>query len=391
MHPQTQQSSETTVNLPIILKGLPASKGIATGRVHQITKSTDMEKISHGDILVASDLTPSHKQFLKRSAGIVIENGGKTSQVAVFAREHGIPAVVKAEHATKTLKQGHIITIDGMLGNIYRGSTINHPSAKSVTRIFALIDNIEQLEDKNEDRDGILFFPADKPHNLKESLTSVCEAAGALPVLYRIFDSPEDGENPLIGFRGTYHALHQPTTVQEELQAIQYLRKRLEYKHISILLPFVRSIHEVTAVKHLMAEYGLFRSAEYKLWIEAATPSTLLQITTFIEAGIDGIVLPVDTIASLFLGVDKDNSKVAHAYDVLDPAVLHALENTLRTANKHGIKTVLYGHALTYHSSLIEKIISWGATGIAVEPNYIHQIRNQIFETEHRLIEQKYT
>jgi pyruvate, water dikinase len=393
-HPLSENASPIASTLPVLLKGVPASQGIVTGRVRQITQTKDLEKIMQGDIIVAKDISTEHKNILKKASGIITDLGGRTSHIALLAREWGIPAIVGTKHATVNFKTGQIITLDGGAGYIYQGARTTQAALtfprQTTTHLYTVISDFRNLETTDLDTDGILLLPTNQLDYLMETLTDLCKEAGSRPVIYRIPDPLPQGSNPMIGFRGTYRLLQTTDTFKQELHALKEVRKNEDCKNLEILLPFVRSLHELTEIKHLLTEFGLSRNLAFNLWIEIAVPSNTILLDEFIESGIDGIVIDIDTLSMLLLGIDKTNSEIAFGYDALDPAILTTLEKIIKTAHKHRIKTAVYGETLSHHTSLVEKLVTWGVTSIAIEKEHSHQTRNHIKEVERRLVEHRH-
>jgi len=99
------------------LAGTPVSSGIVEGRARVVTKleETDLEK---GDILVALFTDPGWTPLFVSASGLVTEIGGLMTHGAVVAREYGIPAVVGVENATKLIKDGQRIRVNGAEGYV---------------------------------------------------------------------------------------------------------------------------------------------------------------------------------------------------------------------------------------------------------------------------------
>lgn len=103
----------------IILKGIPASQGIAEGQVRIVTDKKDFLFFKEEEILVAKIIDPSYVAIMAKSQAIVTDSGGIMSHPAIVARELGIPCVVATQKATAILKNGQKIKVDGAKGIIY--------------------------------------------------------------------------------------------------------------------------------------------------------------------------------------------------------------------------------------------------------------------------------
>lgn len=107
-----------TGNIPRgALAGIPVSSGVIEGRARVILKMEDAD-IEEGDILVTAFTDPSWTPLFVSVKGLVTEVGGLMTHGAVIAREYGLPAVVSVENATKLIKNGQRIRVNGTEGYV---------------------------------------------------------------------------------------------------------------------------------------------------------------------------------------------------------------------------------------------------------------------------------
>lgn len=99
------------------IPGLAVSSGVIEGRARVILNIEDAD-LEDGDILVTSFTDPSWTPLFVSIKGLVTEVGGLMTHGAVIAREYGLPAVVGVEHATKLIKDGQRIRVNGTEGYI---------------------------------------------------------------------------------------------------------------------------------------------------------------------------------------------------------------------------------------------------------------------------------
>jgi rifampicin phosphotransferase len=97
--------------------GLPVSSGIIEGRARVILKMEDAN-LEEGDILVTTFTDPSWTPLFVSVKGLVTEVGGLMTHGAVIAREYGLPAVVGVENATRLIKDGQRIRVNGTEGYV---------------------------------------------------------------------------------------------------------------------------------------------------------------------------------------------------------------------------------------------------------------------------------
>ena len=105
----------------IILKGVPASPGIARGKVKLILDPSQCSKMEKGDILVTEMTNPLYMPAIRKAKAIVTDIGGLLCHAAIVSRELKIPCIVNAKNATKTLKDNQKIIVNATKGEIYGG------------------------------------------------------------------------------------------------------------------------------------------------------------------------------------------------------------------------------------------------------------------------------
>lgn len=103
----------------LILEGIGASPGIASGKVKIISSYGEAIGFRKGDVLVAKITDPSMVMAMSNSAAIICDIGGIGSHPAIVSREMGTPCVVNTKKATKILKNGDEVKVDGKTGKIY--------------------------------------------------------------------------------------------------------------------------------------------------------------------------------------------------------------------------------------------------------------------------------
>ncbi len=99
-----------------VFEGYPGSPGIAEGPARVITSFEDFPKLKHGEILVCPYTATAWTPLFPKIKGVVTDTGGMLTHAAITAREYRIPAVVGTWRATKSIKDGDVIRVDGNLG-----------------------------------------------------------------------------------------------------------------------------------------------------------------------------------------------------------------------------------------------------------------------------------
>ena len=103
---------------PGVLQGVSGSAGKVTGTARVILKLSDAGRLSPGEILVTVTTSPPWTPLFATAGGIVTDTGGPLSHCAIVAREYGLPATVGTGQATKVIKDGQKIEVDGVAGTV---------------------------------------------------------------------------------------------------------------------------------------------------------------------------------------------------------------------------------------------------------------------------------
>ena len=98
------------------IKGFAASSGVAEGVARVVKSVEEIDRLSHGDILVCQVTNPTWAPVFQKIAAAVSDIGGSMSHAAIVAREYGLPAVVGTGTATQRIKDGQRIRVDGGRG-----------------------------------------------------------------------------------------------------------------------------------------------------------------------------------------------------------------------------------------------------------------------------------
>ena len=100
------------------LRGLPASPGRATGRVRVVHGPDEFSLLGDGEVLVAPATNPGWTPLFARASAVVTDTGSIMAHASLVAREYAIPAVVGTADATRRLRDGQLVTVDGSAGTV---------------------------------------------------------------------------------------------------------------------------------------------------------------------------------------------------------------------------------------------------------------------------------
>jgi pyruvate,water dikinase len=412
-----------------ILTGVAASPGIAVGPVRIVPDASQIDKVKQGDVLVAEMTTPDFVPAMKRATAIVTDRGGRTAHAAIVSRELGIPCVVGTEVATKTLKDGQEITVDGFGGEIYAGrvaeptkstpAVISQERIKTKTRVYVNLAEPELAETvaaRHVDGVGLLRaefmiaqiggHPRYMLHEgkgeqfmeiLARNITTFAKAFNPRPVVYRTTDFKtneyrnlrggdkyeEFEENPMLGYRGCSRYTRETEVFRLEVDAIKKVCQY--YDNLYVMIPFVRFVDEMAKIKRFLVAEGLYQFPNFKLWMMVEVPSNVFLIDKFIDVGIDGVSIGSNDLTQLILGIDRDNPKLAQQFDERNEAVLMGIEKVIKVSNSKGITSSVCGQAPSVYPELTENLVRWGITSVSVSPDMIDETRRIVAAAEARL------
>lgn len=422
------------------IRGLAAGAGRVVAPAHVIANSSQKpETLPPGVILVAPAIAPDWLPLLQQAAGVVTEQGGLTCHGAILARELGIPAVVSAANATHLIQTGESVLVDGDRGEIYRVSEENREkkvekhflTPSSMTSHRALIATqllvnlsqpslIERVTGLPVDGVGLLRSElmalnvlegqhpnlwlqqgreAELVERWQEQISQFVRAFAPRPIFYRSLDwrshefqsfasgsSDEEAEtNPMLGQRGTFSYLRNPTLFDLELTALAQVQQS-GYTNLHLLLPFVRTVEEFSFCRRRVEQAGLTQVAQFQLWIMAEVPSILFLLPQYVKAGVQGVSIGTNDLTQLLLGVDRNQGQLAAAFDERHPAVMQAIAQIIQLARQAGIPCSICGQAPALYPELIDPLVRWGITSISVEPEAVELTYAAISRAEHRLI-----
>ncbi len=99
-----------------LIMGIGASPGRVTGTARVICGPEEFALMKPGDILVAKITTPAWTPLFALASGVVTDVGGPLSHSSIVAREYGVPAVLGTGEATRRIRSGQRVTVDGGSG-----------------------------------------------------------------------------------------------------------------------------------------------------------------------------------------------------------------------------------------------------------------------------------
>ena len=439
--PAAPQAAAADGKRPLV-HGLGASPGVAAGKVRVLQSPDEEASMEQAEVLVTKMTSPDWVPIMRRAAAIVTDSGGMTSHAAIVARELGTPCVVGAREATRVLVTGTLVTVDGGAGTVVAGAAAAPESSRAAlsatqawptppreagrlvtaTRVYVNLgepDRAAEVAQKDVDGVGLLraefmmlaalehthprAFLKQKSgdefvHRMADGLRTFARAFDPRPVIYRTMDfrsnefrnlkggepyEPQEA-NPMIGYRGCFRYTREPDLFALELRAVAEVRR--DFENLHIMIPFVRTGHELETCLRLIDQSPLRGDAHLERWIMAEVPSVVHWLPKYVAMGITGVSIGSNDLTQLVLGVDRDSDLFGAAYDERDPAVLDAIRSIVAECRRLDVTCSICGQAPSVHPEYAARLVEWGIDSISVNVDAIDRTRRNVAIAEERLL-----
>lgn len=445
----TKTVNEKTEELKMLVRGLPASPGVASGKVKNILDINEISRVEDGDILVTVMTNPDMVPAMRRASAVVTDEGGRTCHAAIVSRELGIPCIVGAKTASETLKEGMEITVDASRGVVYEGIVLQEKQKdeKSEAVAGSAVVSEELLQQlapitatkiymnlgepsligryKYLPFDGIglmrtefIFSNMVGAHpmylvktgqgqllidKMSEGIMTVAQEIYPRPMVVRLSDfrtnefrGLKGGDevepienNPMIGWRGVsrYISEEYEEGFRLECRALKKVREEYGMTNVWAMLPFVRTTWEVEKVKEIMAEEGLVQDKNFKLWIMAEVPAVVFQAEEFAQL-VDGFSIGSNDLTQLVMGADRDSGILNNMgyFDERNEAVKRAISTLIKGAHKHGKTISICGQGPSQYPEFAEFLVKEGIDSMSINPDTVAYTRRLVATVEQRMI-----
>jgi pyruvate,water dikinase len=423
----------------VIVTGLGASPGMATGTVRFYDEGMSLDAIKKGDVLVTTMTMPDMVPAMSRAVAIVTDEGGMTCHAAIISRELGTPCVVGTGTGTGILRDGMVVTVDGASGVVYAGDTIKvkdrpaeqqQPAAPYVPVTGTKIMVNMSMPNKAEEiaklpvsgvglmRSEFLFtsFIGEHPmqviaegrsddlvNKLAEGIGKVARAFHPRPIILRTSDFKTNEyrdmkggidfepveSNPMIGWRGCsrYISDNYREAFICELRAIKKVRDEMGMKNLWIMLPFVRTIEEVEEITEIMKAAGLRRGKDLKLYFMAEVPVNIFLADKFSEY-CDAFSIGSNDLTQLVMGVDRDSDILGRMgyFDERNDGVKRAISHLIKVAHEHGKEVCICGQAPSVYPEFAEFLVREGIDAISLNPDAVVRTKTMIASVEQKML-----
>jgi|Deesub1362B_J571_1020462.scaffolds.fasta_scaffold03603_3 phosphotransferase system enzyme I (PtsI) len=383
--------------------------------IRNLTESKEL-KVDEDSIIISEEIYPSQllRYAKKGIAGIITEKGSYTSHVAIIARSLEIPAVFGIKNATKTIKEGDPVVVDGFLGNVIikpNRETIEEYKKReeSFNMLFKKFEKTKAKAAVTKDGKRILVMAnIGNEEDLNTALVNGCDGVGLFRIEFyflnrkspptskelirllkkfteklkekhltvRLLDIGGDKNipylefpkesNPFLGVRGIRYLLKHRKLLEDQLKAILTVS---EESNVRVMAPMVSTLQEVRELKNIIKKLSEKNKGDIKVGIMVEVPSILF-IAEKIVKEVDFLSIGTNDLTQYIFAADRTNANVSYLYDDMHPAVLRAIAEISNKAHKVGIPVDVCGE-LASNPLAVPILIGLGINELSVSPTMI--------------------
>lgn len=386
--------------------------------------------IDESVVIIGHDLTPSdtaqlNKQYVQ---GFVTNIGGRTSHSAIMSRSLEIPAVVGTKAITSQVKQGDMIIVDGLTGDVIIDPSEDEVKAYQHKRqsFFADREELKKLRDepsktadgqhvelaanigttndlegvKDNGAEGIGLYRTEFLYMGRDTMPSeeeqfeaykkVLEEMKDKRVVVRTLDIGGDKElpylnlpkemNPFLGYRAIRLCLDQTEIFRPQLRA---LLRASTYGKLNIMFPMVATVQEFRDAKALLLEEkanleseGVKVSDDIELGIMVEIPSTAALADVFAKE-VDFFSIGTNDLIQYTMAADRMSERVSYLYQPYNPAILRLVKQVIEASHKEGKWTGMCGE-MAGDETAIPLLLGLGLDEFSMSATSILKARRQI-------------
>ncbi|MDQ3782907.1 MAG: phosphoenolpyruvate synthase [Actinomycetota bacterium] len=222
---------------------------------------------------------------------------------------------------------------------------------------------------------------------LTEAIATIAAAFSPKPVIVRLSDFKSNEyahllggdryepteENPMIGFRGAsrYRDPGFRPAFDLECQAMRRVRDDMGFTNVEVMVPFVRTLDEATAVVGILADNGLRRGDNgLRLIMMCEIPSNAILADRFLEH-FDGFSIGSNDLTQFTLALDRDSGLVADLFNERDPAVKALISQAIASCKSAGKYIGICGQGPSDHADFAQWLADEGIDSVSLNPDTI--------------------
>jgi phosphotransferase system, enzyme I, PtsP len=394
------------------------------------------DRLPENAVLVARSMGPAAllEYDRRRLRGLILEEGGPNSHVAIVARALGIAAVGEIENATGVADPGDAIIVDGATGDVHVRPSPDMEAAyaervrlrarrqqqylalrekpcvtKDGEKIALMINaglavDLPHIEETGAAGIGLFrtelqfMVAATFPRTAEQFALyrSVLDAAGSKPVTFRTLDIGGDKvlpymrsveeENPALGWRAIRLGLDRPGLLRSQVRA---MLRAAGGRDLKLMFPMIAAVEEFDEAKSLVErELTHLRRHSHKLpeRVEVGTmvevPSLLYQLDELLER-VDFLSVGSNDLMQFFYAADRGNARVAERFDTLSAPVLRAFKLIAEKGRAHNKPVTLCGELASKPIGALA-LVAIGYRSLSLAPSAVGPVKAMLLELDVR-------
>ncbi|MFZ1922498.1 MAG: phosphoenolpyruvate--protein phosphotransferase [Xanthobacteraceae bacterium] len=424
---------------PFLRERLHDLDDLANRLMRQLTDrdhAPSRENLPENAVIVARSMGPAAllDYDRKRLRGLVLEEGGPHSHVAIVARALGIPAVGGIDNATGITDPGDAIIVDGTTGDLHirplpdmeaayaervrlrarrqqqYQSLRDKPCITKDGEEFALLLNaglsvdLPHIEDTGAAGIGLFrtelqFMVAPNFPRTSEQYAlyrAVLDAAGDKPVTFRTLDIGGDKvlpymrnveeENPALGWRAIRLGLDRPGLLRTQLRA---LLRAAGNRALKIMFPMISTVEEFDQARELverelthLRRHGHKLPEEVEVGSMVEVPSLLYQLDELLER-VDFLSVGSNDLVQFLYAVDRGNPRVSGRFDALSVPVLRALKEIADKAHEYKKPATVCGELASLPLGALA-LAAIGYRSLSLTPSAVGPVKAMLLDLDCR-------
>ncbi|MBU1131779.1 phosphoenolpyruvate synthase [Patescibacteria group bacterium] len=185
--------------------------------------------------------------------------------------------------------------------------------------------------------------------------------------------------NPMLGWRGAsrYYDEKFKKAFVLEINAIKKVINEFGLNNVNVMIPFCRSVEEAKKVIQILAENGLKRNKNFKIYLMCELPVNIILAEEFLKL-VDGYSIGSNDLTQLILGVDRDSALVSEIYDELNPAVLRSISQVIKICRKKKKKIGICGQAPSDFPEFARFLVKNKINSMSLTPDSVTDVISNI-------------